>query len=57
MFGASHMLPIAGAGYHALPWQEQLVTVGLGSVGVGITVACGLVLYGVRKGFKANEAR
>lgn len=50
VFGASHMLPIAGAGHHALPWQEQLVTIGLGTVGVGVTVACGLVLYGVRKG-------
>jgi (hydroxyamino)benzene mutase len=55
LFGASHMLPIAGAGYHALPWQEQLVTVGLGTVGVGITVACGFVLYGVRKGARASS--
>lgn len=53
-FGASQMLPIAGAGHHALPWQEKLVTVGLGTVGMTITVACGFVLYGIRKGLKST---
>jgi hypothetical protein len=46
------MLPIAGAGHHALPWQERLVTAGLGMVGISITVACGFVLYGIRKGLR-----
>jgi hydroxylaminobenzene mutase len=55
VFGASQMLPIAGAGYNALPWQEKLVTMGLGTVGVGITVACAFVLYGIRKGLKSAE--
>lgn len=48
-FGASQMLPIAGAGHHALPWQERLVTAGLGTVGVSITVACAFLLYGFRR--------
>jgi (hydroxyamino)benzene mutase len=51
-FGASQMLPIAGAGHHALLWQERLVTAGLGMVGISITVACGFVLYGIRKGLR-----
>lgn len=50
MFGASHMLPIAGAGHHALPWQEQLVTAGLAMVAVSITGACAFVLWGARRG-------
>ncbi len=49
IFGASQMLPIAGAGHQALPWQEKVVTAGLGIVGVDMAVACGLVLYGLRK--------
>jgi (hydroxyamino)benzene mutase len=57
VFGASHMLPIAGAGYRALPWQEQLVMVGLGTVGVGYTVACALLVYGVRKAIKLPAGR
>lgn len=57
LFGASKMLPIAGAGYHALPWQEQLVTAGLATVGVSITAACGVVLYVFRRGLKSAEAQ
>ena len=49
VFGASEMLPIAGAGYSADPWQEQLIKVGLGLVAISITLACCLALYGIRK--------
>lgn len=50
VFGASEMLPIAGAGYGAAAWQEQLVKAGLSLVALSITLACCLVLYGLRKG-------
>ena len=43
------MLPIAGAGYSADPWQEQLIKAGLGLVAVSITLACCLALYGIRQ--------
>jgi (hydroxyamino)benzene mutase len=49
VFGASRMLPIAGAGYQALPWQERLVTGGLGVVAVDTAVACAVVLYGLHQ--------
>jgi hydroxylaminobenzene mutase len=49
VFGASEMLPIAGAGYNAAPWQEQLIAAGLGLVAISITLACSFVLYGIRK--------
>lgn len=49
VFGASEMLPIAGAGYSADPWQEQLIKGGLGLVAISITLACCLALYGIRK--------
>ncbi len=49
VFGASEMLPIAGAGFHAAPWQEQVVKAGLGLVAVSITLACCFMLYGLRR--------
>ena len=49
VFGASEMLPIAGAGYSAQPWQEQVIKVGLGLVAISITFACCFVLHGFRK--------
>ena len=48
LFGASEILPIAGAGYSAAAWQEQLVKVGLGSGALSIVMASLLVLYGLR---------
>jgi hydroxylaminobenzene mutase len=56
VFGASKTMPIAGAGYSADPWQEQLVTAGLGLVAISITLACAFVLYGYRKGKGTSEA-
>jgi hydroxylaminobenzene mutase len=54
VFGASEMLPIAGAGYSAEPWQEQLIKVGLGLVAISITLACSLALLGMRKMVKES---
>ena len=48
VFGASEILPIAGAGYSATAWQEQLVKVGLGLGALSILLASILVLYGLR---------
>jgi hydroxylaminobenzene mutase len=53
VFGASQTLAIAGAGYSAAQWQEQLVSAGLGVGALCILVACCLVLYGLRE---AREA-
>lgn len=47
IFGTSYMTPIAGKGYVGAPWQEQLVNIGLGSVGVAMVVGCGIVVYGL----------
>ena len=49
-FGASRMTPIAGAWMTALPWQENLVAASFGLVGVTITVAVVLLLWGLRPG-------
>jgi hydroxylaminobenzene mutase len=54
LFGASRTLAIAGAGYSAAPWQELLVSAGLGVGAVCVLVACALLLYGLRG---ASEAR
>jgi hydroxylaminobenzene mutase len=49
VFGASQTLSIAGAGHSAAPWQEQLVSMGLGLGALCILVACCFVIYGLRK--------
>ena len=49
VFGASKILAIAGKGYQALPWQELLVSAGLGVGAICVLVACCLMLYGLRK--------
>ena len=48
VFGASRTLAIAGAGYTAAPWQELLVSAGLGAGAVCILAASCLLLYGLR---------
>jgi hydroxylaminobenzene mutase len=48
-FGASRTLVIAGAGHSAAPWQENLVSAGLGIGACSVLIACCLVLYGLRK--------
>ena len=50
VFGAGEILAIAGAGYSAKAWQEQLVGVGLGLGALSILFASILVLYGLRGG-------
>ena len=50
VFGASEILAIAGAGYSATVWQEQLVSAGLGLGALSILLASILVLYGLRGG-------
>jgi hydroxylaminobenzene mutase len=50
VFGAGGTLAIAGAGYSAAEWKEQLVSLGLIVGAVCITVACCLLLYGLRGG-------
>lgn len=47
VFGTSRP-PIAGAGYAAAPWQENLVASGLLSVAVAITLCCIFLLWGLR---------
>jgi len=49
VFGASQTLAIAGAGYSAAPWQERLVSAGLGTGALCVLVACCVALYGLRK--------
>jgi len=48
-WGIAALSPITGAGYSALPWQEQFVTVVFMSVGLAIVGSSVLVLWGLRK--------
>lgn len=48
-FGAAALSPITGAGHHALPWQETLVTVLFMSVGLTTVGSSVLVLWGLRR--------
>lgn len=49
VFGAGQTLAIAGAGQSAAPWQEHLVSAGLGGGALCVLVASCLVLHGLRK--------
>ena len=49
VFGAGETLAIAGKGYSAAPWQELLVTAGLGVGALCVLVASCFVLYGLRE--------
>jgi (hydroxyamino)benzene mutase len=46
IFGASKTMPLAGAGYAALPWQENLVTVGLTAAALAMLAGCALLVWG-----------
>jgi hydroxylaminobenzene mutase len=46
IFGTNAMAPIAGSGHEGLPWQENLISAGLISVGITMVVACGLLVWG-----------
>jgi (hydroxyamino)benzene mutase len=54
VLGTSEAMPIAGAGYHAGPALERVMTAGLVSVGVAMLVAVSLLLVGLRR--KAGAA-
>ena len=49
IFGAAALSPITGAGHHAEPWQEAVVTFGFMSVGMVIVASSILVLWGLRR--------
>jgi len=47
--GASSLSPITGVGHNAPPWQESLVTIGFGTVGIAMLVSSLLILWGLRR--------
>lgn len=47
VFGAGRMMPIAGGGMMAQPWQEFVVAAGLISLSVAMVVGCGLLAWGL----------
>jgi hypothetical protein len=55
-FGAGRTLAIAGAGYFAAEWQEQLVSAGLTVGAICITAAGCFMLYGLRSGAREEAA-
>jgi hydroxylaminobenzene mutase len=52
IFGTSQLMPIAGKGFSAPPWQEMLVNMGLSSVVVSILLTTVITLYGLRQSIK-----
>ena len=46
-FGAARMMPIAGGGMTALPWQEAVVAFGLVTLSLAMVVGCGLLAWGL----------
>lgn len=48
LLGTGAMTPITAPGRVALPWQEQLITVGFISTGISIIAATVLLLWGLR---------
>jgi len=47
LFGAGRMMPIAGGGTTAQPWQEFIVGAGLISLSVAMVLGCGLLVWGL----------
>ena len=47
ILGTSEMTPIAGKGYNGAAWEEQLISLGLVSVGITMVIGCMLVVYGL----------
>jgi (hydroxyamino)benzene mutase len=52
-WGIAALSPITSAGHHALPWQEQLVTIIFMTVGLTTVGASVLVLWGLRRAAKS----
>ena len=48
IWGASEMSPVAGAGFHALPWQENVVRFLFMSCGISIILCFILIIWGLR---------
>jgi len=48
VFATGALSPITAPGRTALPWQEQIVTIGFISVGLAIVCCAVLVLWGLR---------
>ena len=46
-FGAGRMMPLAGGGVTAQPWQEFVVGFGLVSLSAAMVVGCGLLTWGL----------
>jgi (hydroxyamino)benzene mutase len=47
--GASSLSPITGVGHNAMAWQESLVIIGFGTVGIAMLVSSVLILWGLRR--------
>ena len=48
-WGIAALSPITGAGHHALPWQETLITAMFMSVGLAVVGSTVLMLWGLRR--------
>jgi hydroxylaminobenzene mutase len=48
IFGTAALSPITGAGHSGQPWQENLITIGFLTVGIGIIASSAIVLWGLR---------
>jgi len=53
--GVAALSPITGAGHHALPWQETLITALFMSVGWPLFGSSILVLWGLRRKAAAGK--
>jgi hydroxylaminobenzene mutase len=49
VFGTSRSTPLHGAGHAGLPWQENLVEIGLRGGALAVLAASALVLWGLRR--------
>jgi hydroxylaminobenzene mutase len=47
VFGAGRLMPIAGGGVTAQPWQEIVVGAGLVALSVAMVLGCGLLTWGL----------
>lgn len=48
IFGTSQMTPISGAGFSGTVLQENLVSAGLGTVGLTMVFSLAVIVYGLR---------
>ena len=48
IFGTAALSPVTGAGHSGQPWQENLVTIGFLTVGIGIIMSAAIILWGFR---------